>query len=97
MLCRIGVLSLFAALWASAQPAIPDTPDGRVLKAWFEAFNSGERSKMESYIQKFDPAQPVKNQMIFRGQTGGFNLLSVDKSDPTHVGTQYSLARRPCP
>ena len=84
MLCRISVLSLFAAFLASAQPAFPDTPAGRTLKAWFEAFNSGDRARMEAYIQKFDPARPIDNQMNFRNQTGGFDLLSIERvSGPT--------------
>src|SRR5712691_11492648 len=85
MLWRISVLSMFAALCAFAQPALPDTPAGRTLKAWFEAFNSGDRARMEAYIQKFDPARPIDNQMNFRNQTGGFDLLSIDKSERTHI------------
>ena len=85
MLCRISVLCLFAAFCASAQPAFPDTPAGRTLKAWFEAFNSGDRAKMEAYLQKFDPSRPLDGQMGFRNQTGGFDLLSIDKSEPTHI------------
>ena len=85
MLCRIIVLSLFAAFCASAQPAFPDTPAGRTLKAWLEAFNSGDRARMEAYIQKFDPTRPIDNQMNFRNQTGGFDLLSIDKSERTHI------------
>src|SRR5436190_12266912 len=85
MLCRIGVLCVFTALLASGQPAFPDTPAGRTLKAWFEAFNSGDRARIEAYIQKFDPARPVDNQMAFRNQTGGFDLLSIDKTERTHI------------
>jgi len=85
MLCRISVLSLLAAFCASAQPAFPDTPAGRTLKAWFEAFNSGDRGRMEAYIQKFDPTRPVDNQMNFRNQTGGFDLVSIEKSERTHI------------
>jgi hypothetical protein len=85
MLCRISVLSVFAVLVASAQPAFPDTPAGRTLKAWLEAFNSGDRARMEAYIQKFDPARPIDNQMNFRNQTGGFDLLSIDRSERTHI------------
>src|ERR1051326_1357373 len=85
MLCRISVLAVFTVLPAFAQPAFPDTPAGRTLKAWFEAFNSGDRASMEAYIKKFDPARPLDNQMNFRNQTGGFDLLSIDKSERAHL------------
>jgi hypothetical protein len=85
MLWRISVFSVLAVLQASAQPAFPDTPAGRTLKAWFAAFNSGDRAQMEAYIKKFDPERPIDNQMNFRNQTGGFDLLRIDKSEPTHI------------
>ena len=85
MFCRICALSVFMAFWVSAQPAFPDTPAGRTLKAWFEAFNSGDRARMEAYIQKFDPSRPIDNQMNFRNQTGGFDLLGIDKNERTHI------------
>src|ERR1700754_4463718 len=85
MLWRISALSLLTALWTFAQPAFPDTPAGRTLKAWFEAFNSGDRARLEAYLQKFDPERPIDNQMNFRNQTGGFDLLSIDKSERTHI------------
>src|SRR5260370_24324667 len=85
MLWRIGVRAVFAVFTAFAEPPFPDTPAGRTLKAWFEAFNSGDRARMEAYIQKFDPARPIDNQMNFRNQTGGFDLLSIDKSERTHI------------
>src|SRR6266446_2894020 len=85
MFCRLITLSAFAVLYASAQPAFPDTPAGRTLKAWLEAFNSGDRARMEAYIQKFDPARPIDNQVNFRNQTGGFDLLSIEKSERTHI------------
>jgi len=85
MLWRISVLCVFAALGASAQPALPDTPAGRTLKAWFEAFNSGDRGRIEAFLKKFDPERPVDGQMNFRNQTGGFDLLSIEKSERTHI------------
>jgi hypothetical protein len=101
MLCRISLLTLFTALCASAQPTFPDTPAGRTAKAWLEAFNSGDRARIEAYIQKFDPSRPIENQMTFRNQTGGFDLLSIEKSEPAHIefrvkekgGTTTAIAR----
>src|SRR5882672_6096090 len=85
MLCRISVLLFAASLWASPQPAFPDTPAGRTLKAWLAAFNSGDRRQLEAYIQKFDPERPIDQQVNFRNMTGGFELLSIVKSEPTHI------------
>jgi len=87
------VLALAAALApqaipqtpAQSPPAIPDTPAGHTLKAWLEAFNSGDRARLDAYLQKYDPGKPLDREMQFRGMTGGFDLLQIMKSEPLHV------------
>jgi hypothetical protein len=66
---------------AGAQSTIPDTPAGRTLKAWLEAFNSGDRGLMEAYYRKYEPSKAVENEMRFRDMTGGFDLLRVVRSE----------------
>ena len=91
--CMTLVLALAAALvpqatprpQAPAQPAIPETPAGRTFQAWLEAFNSGDRALLDTYIHKFDPSKSLDNEMQFRGMTGGFNLLQIVKSEPLHL------------
>ena len=91
--CLALVLGLAVALALQAipqapaqeQPAIPDTPAGRTLKAWFEAFNSGDRSLMDGYLQKYDPGKPLDREMQFRSMTGGFDLLQIVKSEPLRL------------
>ena len=70
---------------ALAQTTIPDTPAGHVLRAWLDAFNSGDRAALESYLKTYDPKQSLDFMLNFRGQTGGFELLGVDKSEPSHI------------
>jgi len=91
--CLALVLAL-AAAWARptiphpqavAPPAIPDTPAGHTLKAWLDAFNSGDRASMDAYFHKYDPGKPVDREMEFRGMTGGFDLLQIVKSEPLHL------------
>lgn len=82
---KVVTLAVCTALWAFAQLALPDTPAGRTLKAWLEAFNSGDRARMEAYLKTFDPERPLDNQMNFRNQTGGFDLLSIEKSERTFI------------
>jgi len=65
-----------------AQTTIPNSPAGRVFEAWLNAFNSGDRSKIEAYIKTYDPQQSVERMMSFYTQTGGFDLLSVESTEP---------------
>src|SRR5258707_384981 len=91
--CLALVLGLAAALALQAipqappqaQPAIPDTPAGHTFKAWFEAFNSGDRAQLDAYSHKYDPGKPVDQEMHFRGMTGGFDLLQIVKSEPLRL------------
>jgi hypothetical protein len=74
-----------AATYAFAQPPIPDTPAGHVLEAWLDAFNSGETAKIEAYVKTIDPSQSVDGMISFHRQTGGFDLLSIESSEPLHI------------
>lgn len=72
---------LFAGI-AHAQTAIPDTPAGRAFRAWLDAFDSGDRAKVEAYTKKFEPQQSAQSMMDFYNQTGGFDLLAIESSQP---------------
>ena len=69
----------------AGQPAVPDSPAGRVLQSWLDAFNSGEAAKMDAYYQRYEPDKSAEQQMGFRNETGGFDLVSIEKSEPRHV------------
>lgn len=84
LVCSFLWLAVSAG-YAGAQVAVPDTPAGRTLKAWMEAFNSGDRGKVEAYIKTVDPSQSPEGMMSFRDQTGGFDLLSIENSEPLHI------------
>jgi retinol-binding protein 3 len=73
---------LLIGLVAHAQTTIPETPAGKVLRAWLDAFNSGDRAQIEAYIKAFDPQQSVERMMGFHDQTGGFDLLGIESSEP---------------
>jgi len=81
------LLILFTSL-ATAQPQapnIPDTPAGHTLKAWLDAFNSGDRATEEKYLKAYDPERSLDDEMRFRGMTGGFILMQILKSDPQRI------------
>jgi hypothetical protein len=82
----LPMMLLFLTFSLGAQtPAIPDTPAGRALQAWFDAFNSGDRGRIQAYIAKYDPEKSVDSEVSFRNQTGGFELLGIDKSDRLYI------------
>jgi hypothetical protein len=80
--------SIFLVVLACAWPqaaVIPDTPAGHTLGAWLDAFNSGDRARLQSYLAKYDPTKPVDAEVAFRDQTGGFELLGIDKSERLRI------------
>ncbi|MGO9256279.1 MAG: S41 family peptidase [Bryobacteraceae bacterium] len=64
---------------------VPDTPAGHTLQAWLDAFNSGDRVRIETYVKTVDQSQSVDGMISFHNQTGGFELLSIESSEPLHI------------
>jgi hypothetical protein len=85
MLCRLFVLLLVAVGCGLAQVQVPDTPAGHTLQAWLDAFNSGDRAKVEAYVKTVDKSESVDGMLSFRSETGGAELLSIESSEPLHI------------
>ncbi len=85
MLRHLAVIFALSVGCAFAQTRIPDTPAGQTLRAWFEAYNSGDRARVEAFIQKFAPALDVDGLIHFREATGSLELVSVDKAEPGRI------------
>lgn len=54
----------------SKQETIPDTPAGRVLAAWLEAFNDGDRARIAAYRQEYDPPAGVPLDAVMAFDNG---------------------------
>jgi len=85
MVCRLFSLLLVGAGGGLAQTTVPNTPAGHTLQAWLDAFNSGDRAKVETYVKAVDQSQSVDGMISFRSRTGGFDLLSIESSEPLHI------------
>jgi hypothetical protein len=70
---------------ATSGPAIPDTPAGHALGSWLDAFNSGVRERFESFDKAHAPWLPIDRAMENRARTGGYDLLSIEKSEKLWV------------
>lgn len=77
LLCLLPGLALADA----SMPPIPDTPAGHALASWLDAFNSGDRARFESFEKTHAPWLTLDSEMGLRARTGGYDLLSIDKSD----------------
>ncbi len=91
----LGCFAFAIGSFASAQSVpVPDTPAGIVLSAWLDAFNSGDKARLERFEAKYDGRDPnnVENQVRFHANTGGFDLSSIRKSTPTYI--EYMAVER---
>ena len=80
------ILALLAApLRARADVTPPDTPAGQTLRAFFEAFNSGEHDRIAAYVKEYDPENNADGLTSFSNQTGGFTLVSILHSAPDRL------------
>jgi len=74
-------------LAAIAQTPIPDTPVGKVLSAWVEAVNTGQRGKLEEFQKTFAPSRTDMPDILAQlpVQTGGLDLSAVKESTADRV------------
>jgi D-alanyl-D-alanine carboxypeptidase len=83
---RVLALLLVCVTLVSAQPPLPATPAGRVLQAWLAAFNAGDLAALQAFDAKHRPdAPPIAVTQRFRGDSGGFGLVRIERSTPTSL------------
>jgi Peptidase family S41/N-terminal domain of Peptidase_S41 in eukaryotic IRBP len=80
-LCFVFVVAIMP-LGARADVSTPDTPAGRTLRAFLDAFNSGEHDRIAAYVKEYDPENSADELTSFSSQTGGFTLVSIVHSTP---------------
>jgi hypothetical protein len=79
---RLVLMVLATVLAARAEVSIPDTPAGRTLRAFLDAFNSGDHDRIAAYVKEYDPEDNADGLTSFSSQTGGFTLVSILQSAP---------------
>ncbi|CAN5881266.1 hypothetical protein BH11GEM2_BH11GEM2_37080 [soil metagenome] len=62
--------------------AIPTTPPGAALRAWLAAFNSLDSARYEAFLLASHSELSGKAPMEFVRRTGGFDLISIERSEP---------------
>lgn len=67
------------------QTPVPNTPAGRALRAWLDAYNSGDSARAAVFLGTYQVDFPIRNSFTFRQMTGGFDLVSVEVSELRHI------------
>jgi CubicO group peptidase (beta-lactamase class C family) len=88
-----GILSLLVASLslgpplAASPPEFPATPAGQVLAGYLEAVNSGNKDKLEAFIQLHRPDRPdaLDRMLDLRWNLGAFDLYSIESSQAQNV------------
>lgn len=89
-----GWFAVAFSVAAAAVPPIPDTPAGRALGAFLDAYNSGDGARLQTFVTtyKLDPGTGI---LHFRAQTGGFDLLAIEKSEKTRIAFRVKEKNSP--
>ncbi|HEY2117676.1 MAG TPA: serine hydrolase domain-containing protein [Candidatus Acidoferrum sp.] len=69
------------------QASTQDSPATQQFQAWLAAFNSGDRTTLQQYLEKNRPSllPHLDDELAFRQQTGGFEFKKIESSTPTSV------------
>ena len=86
MLCVAALLIAAASIGVAQAPAIPDTPPGRLLRLWLDAFNSGDSAKIGAFARQYQPQlRTIDGTLRLRQTTGGADLVRILDSKPRHI------------
>jgi hypothetical protein len=80
----VTLLALLPAL-SFAGVAAPDTAPGRALTEWLDAFNSGERTRAQGFLESYSWGADVDGHMRWRAETGGYDLLDIYTNDQSRI------------
>ncbi len=59
----------------------PHTAAGQALRAWLEAYNSGDRARVEAFVQKFEPTVSADVILALHEANGRIDLAGIEKAD----------------
>lgn len=73
---------------AHAQPSpvtVPNAPAGTIVRAWLDAFNSGDSLRLDAYYRQYEPDRIGPSGMPMQRLTGGFDLMGVERTGPRQL------------
>src|SRR3954471_5686676 len=73
----------------------PATAAGRATAEWLDAFNSGDSLKLGTYYGKWHLVRNLSQSLRFSRETGGFELVSIERNDPRLIEFVVRERNRP--
>lgn len=80
-----ALLALLPALSLAGAAKAPDTPAGRMLTTWLEAFNSKDWARVETFFRTHTSWGDLAGTHKWFDEVGGYELLEVHSTDPTNI------------
>src|ERR1043166_9604961 len=95
-LIRRSLLCIMLA-GAGSGAQIPDSPPGRLLRAWMDAVNSGDRTTVQQFLDKSHLDRQVDGLLARFRNTGGYDVRKVEETDSVHVVVLAQERKDPMP
>jgi retinol-binding protein 3 len=70
---------------ATTKVALPDTPAGAVVRDWLDVFASGDTARILGWYRRYQPERIAQGTINYRLASGGFEVLSIERSEPRHI------------
>ena len=80
---QVAVTALGAQ--TAATPSIPNTPAGTVVKAWYDAYGSGDTARVTDFYRRYQPDRIARNTVQYRTELGGFDIVSIERAEPRRM------------
>jgi len=68
-----------------AEPQVPRTPAGHALSEWLEAFNSGDRARMDAFSRAWSWDANAHGIVQWQTDVGSYELLDVYTNDDSYI------------
>lgn len=87
------VLVAAAPAVAPAQTALPDTPAGRFVSVFLDAFNSADAKRLEQYNAMYGRKTPPENWIDMHAMTGRLTPVRVESAGPNEIKVLLAAER----
>lgn len=99
LLFAVGFAASASVLQAqSSRVALPDTPAGRLLGMWIQAFNSRDSATMSAFVREYMPDVQTRAPAAFARlweTHGNLEVVSIAQSQPQHIDAILREANTP--